>query len=132
MKKILCLVLAMCFICPLLPVFAAEVQWPYASDSAMPFKPYDKYASMNNPPSFAWPMVEGVTYDLRISKSKDFETVDFEKTGLLFNVYNFDVSFETEVKYYWQVRFKQNSNYSVWSEPPIDCSTQGFFVHHQL
>lgn len=117
MKKLLCVILALCFVCPLIPAFAAEIEWPYISDNAMPFKPYDKYASMNNPPSFAWPMVEGVTYDLRISKSKDFSTVDFEKKGIAYNVYNFDVFFETEVKYYWQVRFKKNNNYSVWSEP---------------
>lgn len=116
MKKIICLVLLICFICPLVPVFAAEVSWPYISDNAMPFKPYDKYASMNNPPSFAWPLVEGTTYELRISKNPDFSTVDFEKSGIKFNVYNFDVSFETEVRYYWQVRFKQNNNYSVWSD----------------
>ncbi len=118
MKRILCIILALCLVCPLIPAFAAELQWPYISDNAMPFKPYDKYASMNNPPSFAWPMAEeGVTYDLRISKDKNFGTTDFEKTGLQFNVYNFNESFEKEVKYYWQVRFKKGSNYSVWSEP---------------
>ena len=118
MKRIICLILSLIMIIPSgLNVFAAnDVAWPARSDTGMPYRPFDNYLSMNNPPSFSWPCVEGSEYELRISTDPEFETVNYEKSGIKFNVYNFNKKFETDTKYYWQVRYKLNGNTSVWSQ----------------
>ena len=119
MKKILCLILAMILIIPTgITVFAADLAWPYVLDTAMPFKPADHYVSQNNPPSFSWPLVSNTAYyDLKICTDKEMKNVAFEKTGIANNVYNFNVQFDVETKYYWSVRYKEGVNYSVWTEP---------------
>ncbi len=119
MKKILCLILALSLILPAgVSVFAAnEIEWPYILNTAMPFKPADNYVSLNNPPSFSWPLISDyATYDLRICEDPEM-TVEYKKVeNLERNVYNFGEMFDVEKKYYWQVRFKDEGKTSVWSD----------------
>ncbi len=117
MKKIICLLIVFSLIIPTgISAFAADLEWPYLNDTAMPYSPSDNYRSMNNPPSFRWPMVEGVTYELKVCTDRELNDVAFSKSGIEFNVYNFNETFETEKRYYWSVRYKQGSKYSVWSD----------------
>lgn len=118
MKKILCLLLIVAMIVPMsVNIFAADgTPWPARSDTGMPYRPFDNYLSMNNPPSFSWPCVEGAEYELKICTDPELENVAFSKEGIKFNVYNFNEFFETDIKYYWSVRYKLNGTYSVWSE----------------
>ncbi len=118
MKKFLCLLLIISMMIPAgITVSAAEVSWGNILDTAMPFRPEHNYVSQNNPPSFSWPLVSDTAlYELRICTDKEMQNVAFEKIGIPSNVYNFNVLFETETKYYWAVRFKEGSNYSTWSE----------------
>jgi len=119
MRKLLCLVLALTMLVPMaLNAFAADdgIAWPFKTDTGMPFRPFDNYLSMNNPPSFSWPSVVGSTYELKICTDPEMKNVAYERSGLNFNVYNFNEPFETDKKYYWSVRYTLNGQKSVWSE----------------
>jgi len=102
MKKFLCLLLIISMMIPAgITVSAAEVSWGNILDTAMPFRPEHNYVSQDNPPSFSWPLVSNTAlYELRICTDKEMQNVAFEKIGIPSNVYNFNVMFETETKYF--------------------------------
>lgn len=118
MKKILCLLIILSMIIPTGITVFAEEPWPYVLNTAMPFKPADNYVSLNNPPSFSWPLTsDTAVYDLLICKDPEMKTEYKKVENLDRNVYNFGEMFEVETKYYWQVRFKDEGKTSVWTEP---------------
>lgn len=82
------------------------------------FRPSPDARCEQNPPSFAWPQIDGATsYDLVIAKDKDFTDIAYEKYGLNEHFYNFSVCFETGVEYYWTVRYHTGAGTSKWREP---------------
>ena len=81
------------------------------------FRPYPDARSQQNPPSFAWPQIDGATsYDLVVARDKDFNDIVSEKYGLNEHFYNFSELFETGVELYWTVRYHTSSGKSEWRE----------------
>ena len=77
------------------------------------FRPFPDARSQQNPPSFAWPDIDGATsYDLVIAKDKEFNDIAYEKYGLTEHFCNFSTLFETGVEYYWTVRYHTASGTS--------------------
>ena len=104
MKKFICLLIVFSLIIPTgISAFAADLEWPYIADTAMPFGPADNYRSMNNPPSFRWPRVEGATYEIKVCTDKELTNIVLQKTGTAYNVYNFNVA----ISDFWNFNFKQ-------------------------
>ena len=94
-----------------LPSYFYDVTEPVGE--RMPFKPIDKYGSMQNPPDFTWPQVAGaVSYDLRVLDEND--NVKYSKDNLKNSYYNFSEAFEPGT-YFWQVRCSNGTEYSDWS-----------------
>ncbi len=132
MKKILSLILALSFLICALPMNAlalkneGTLKWPemtkYAptdnfSDKYMRFLPLDNYTSMQNPPDFLWrPIPQAESYDLIVCSDKEMNDVKYSKYEIKGHFYNFTYPFESGV-YYWSVRYKTSSSYSVWTEP---------------
>lgn len=82
------------------------------------FRPAPNARSEQNPPSFAWPQIEGATsYDLVIAKDKDFNEVVYEQNGLTEHFCNLSQLLETGVEYYWSVRYHTGAGTSKWREP---------------
>lgn len=98
-------------------VFAQNFWDSYEGGTRMPFRPADGYVSLQNPPDFTWPYVDGAdSYWLVVSRDETFNSIDFEKRGLNTNYYNFDTAFETGVRYYWKVCAFVNNTQTDWSE----------------
>lgn len=84
----------------------------------MPWRPADKYVSVQNPPDFTWPFVNSaVSYDLIVCSDEGLTDIKYQKTGLTENYYCFNEQFETGVDYYWAVKYYTASDESTWSEP---------------
>lgn len=127
MKKTVSLILIIALLAGLMPsVFAASYTWENINTSTgvyitydgrgMPFKPADKYISMQNPPDFSWPYVNSATgYDLKICSDKALANIVYEKKGLTNNFYNFSRTFKTGVDYWWSVKYYKNGGESEWS-----------------
>ena len=101
-----------------LSVFAADLKWPTdykLSGLEMPFFPYDKYETMQNPPDFSWSAVTTAdSYDLIVCKDENLSEIVYEKKDIKRNFYNFESAFEIDT-YYWSVRYKQGNKYSEWA-----------------
>ncbi len=84
---------------------------------AMNFRPKDKYASQQNPPSFTWPFVEGAdSFELKICSDEALSDIKYHWDGLKINVFTPDCLLETGVQYYWSVRYFIDDGQSEWSE----------------
>lgn len=101
-----------------LAVFSAELKWPTdykLSGLQMPFRPADKYETMQNPPDFAWSAVTDATaYDLIVCKDEALTDIVYQKSNVTTNFYNFDHTFEIDT-YYWSVRYKVGNKLSEWA-----------------
>ena len=100
MKKLISVLLAVIFMLPAsVPAFAA-LEWGYVSDSSMQFAPSDKYVSMNNPPCFTWPLVNGATsYDIIVCRDKELKDIAYQKKDIK---YSLDSCFFLKHKFYHQ------------------------------
>lgn len=79
----------------------------------MPFKPPHNYKSMQNPPDFTWPPVNGaIYYGLQITDESG--EVKYSAKSIEQSYYNFSHTFEPGT-YYWQVRCWDGTNTSNWS-----------------
>lgn len=129
MKKIISIILlAVMYMGLAMPVVSAEsYSWNdintntgvYISSNGMgmPFRPTDKYASMQNPPDFTWPYVNGAEeYQIKICTDENLSSIKYAKNEIKNNYYNFDIPFETGINYYWSVRYRKNGIYSEWSD----------------
>jgi len=83
----------------------------------MPFRPEHNYVSEQNPPDFMWPLHSTAdSYDLIVCSDPELKDVVYHKEGITTNFYNFDVTFETGVNYWWAVRFNIGVKNSGWSD----------------
>ena len=126
MKKIITLILAICLIstCMLPAAYGAESASPDAGwnikfrkdGRMMPFRPLDQYVSLQNPPSFTFPLVEDATYEVIVCSDPELKNVVYSQEGIVNNYYNFEYIFETGVQYWWAVRYVKGGKASGWSD----------------
>lgn len=82
----------------------------------MPFRPYDKSVSQQNPPDFSWQYIKDAVYDLKIASDEGMNEIKYSCEGINTNYYNFSYPFETGI-YYWSVRYRTPEGASVWTSP---------------
>ena len=132
MKKALSLILAVSLLIAVLPMNAfalkneGSLKWPEMgrytptenySDKYMFWYPPEDYTTAQNPPDFQWrPIVGADFYDIIVCSDKEMNDVKYSKYENINHYYNFSKPFEPGV-YYWSVRYKKGSQYSVWHEP---------------
>ena len=109
-------------LCGVMPAMAEEegIAWPvnYGLDGReSPFRPPQKYITQQNPPDFSWPMVSGASaHEVIVCRDEAMTDIAYSKSGIALNFYNFTEPFEIGT-YYWAVRYKLGTKYSVWTEP---------------
>jgi len=82
--------------------FNAEYEEPYGLQ--MTYTPSDKYASMQNPPNFTWPLCEDAAgYCIKVCRDKSLKDVAYFMDNVSQNYCNFDCTFEADINYYWSV-----------------------------
>lgn len=82
-----------------------------------PFKPYDKYGCMQNPPDFTWPEIKNAEkYDIIICSDEEMNDIKYSKYDLDYHGYNFPYTFDPGT-YYWSVRYGIGDKVSDWSAP---------------
>ncbi|MDF2837816.1 MAG: Oligo alginate lyase, partial [Paenibacillus sp.] len=98
--------------------YAAESapQWPpFNTSQHMPYRPADFLVTSQSPPDFSWPLVEAAdSYELQVSRTADFVSVDHGAVSIAVNYYNFPEEFESGT-WYWRVRYTQDATPSEWS-----------------
>lgn len=123
--RIKSIIVMLCILTGVIPVRAADAELKLPESFTVigtqigtqtPFKPPHKYASMQNPPDFTWPMIDeaGIKWDLIICADEELTDIKYSKYGLDRHYYNFPETFEPGT-YYWAVRYSKNGKTSGWS-----------------
>jgi hypothetical protein len=86
------------------PVMAAgELSWDmptgYYLQEKMTIKPVDNYHSMQNSPSFSWPIIYDATYELVLANDKELTDIAYEVKDIPVNVYTFPHTLEAGKDY---------------------------------
>ena len=88
---------------------AVEGEWGY--------RPADGSVSHVNPPSFAWRLTEGMTWDIEVARDRDFSTVEYRAEGIEFIVHCPPRIFPPG-EYTWRYRGRDTTgNRTNWSAP---------------
>lgn len=83
----------------------------------MRYRPFDNYATMQNPPDFSWPYEEGVSgYDVIVCRDRALTDIAYRLENHHVNYYNFPYIFQPGI-YYWAVRSRKGGACSKWSRP---------------
>lgn len=111
--KLVALLIILCMLLSQISVFAASApSWPASRTDgrSMPFRPDDKYVSVQNPPGFSWNSVSGAkSYIIRVATDNQMKNVVYCKQGITANYYNFPFTFNTGINYWWTVSYVNSS-----------------------
>jgi len=82
------------------------------------FRPSDGESSAVTPPSFVWrPQEEAIRYELQVSPTKSFGTIEHRADGIEFNCYTPDRALPPG-RWYWRFRYvDRDGRKSSWSRP---------------
>lgn len=81
------------------------------------FRPADQSHIHETPPSFSWkPQANAISYDLQCTQHEIFEYIDYEATGIVYNVHRPPQIF-TSGQWFWRFRFRvEKEAVSQWSQ----------------